>query len=153
MALLPNEGVSVKELVESLDGQTYRDLMYGRTGGKVYVSIPKFETSYSVEMKQILESLGMGVAFDPDNADFSGLGTYDKSNICIGSVIHKTFISVDEQGTKAAAATAVGMVNATSVGPERFYTVYLDRPFVYMLVDLETSMPLFTGVMNDVSAK
>ena len=62
-------------------------------------------------------------------------------------MLHKTYISVDEKGTKAAAVTAVEM--PTECEPAEIRTVHLDRPFVYMLIDCETNLPFFIGTMTD----
>ena len=71
-------------------------------------------------------------------------------NICIGRVIHKTFISVAEKGTRAGAATVVEMVTEGAMFVEDYREVVLDRPFVYMLIDCETNLPFFIGTMMNV---
>jgi serpin B len=116
---------------------------------EVKTAIPKFESDYSVEMSDILKSMGMTDAFDGGLADFSGLGKSADGNIFISRVIHKTFITVDEKGTKAGAATAVEM-ETLSAPMEEPKTVYLDRPFVYMLIDCETNLPIFIGTVTDM---
>ena len=100
-------------------------------------------------MSEILKSMGMPLAFDEDNADFSGLGTTSAGNIYINRVIHKTFISVAEKGTKAGATTVIEVANK-SAAPDEIKRVYLDRPFVYMLVDCENNIPFFIGTMMDI---
>ena len=91
--------------------------------------------------------MGMDKVFDDALANFSGLGTYENRNIYINRVLHKTSIQVAEQGTKAGAATAVEIAYATGAyGPaEEPTTVYLDRPFVYMIVERDSGIPLFMG--------
>ena len=85
-------------------------------------------------------------AFDGANADFTALGTSDEGNIYISRVLHKTFLQVDEEGTKAAAATAV---DATTESAALYpHSVLLNRPFVYMIVDLETGLPIFLGALT-----
>ena len=80
------------------------------------------------------------------------LGIYNsgKNNIYISRVLHKTFVSVGEKGTRAGAATVVEMVKNTSISINTPKEVYLDRPFVYMLVDCENNIPFFIGVMSDI---
>ena len=94
--------------------------------------------------------MGMTEAFDVDNADFEGLGTSTGGNIFISRVIHKTYISVEEKGTKAAAVTIVEPGDGAAMEPEQPKEVYLDRPFVYMLIDCENNIPFFIGTMMDV---
>lgn len=149
VALLPNEGVTVSEYVASLDGASLQTLLQNPRQASVYASIPKFESEYSVEMSDILKGMGMTEAFDDTQADFGKLGTSTVGNISISRVLHKTFISVGEKGTRAGAATAVEMKAEGAYEPQVSMEVYLDRPFVYMLVDCENNIPLFIGTMMD----
>ena len=153
VALLPNEGVSVDEYVKSLDGESLSNLLSNVSSATVKTAIPKFETEYDADMANILKSMGMTDAFDKYNADFSSLGTYGNYNIFINRVLHKTHIQVGEKGTKAGAVTAVEMNKdtATDPGEEEIKKVYLDRPFVYMLIDCENNIPFFIGTMMDVN--
>lgn len=153
VAMLPNEGVTVSQYVDSLTGEHLRDLLNNPQDLTVFASIPKFETEYDIEMSEVLQEMGMTDAFDLRVADFSRLGTYnvDGMNICINRVLHKTFISVTEQGTRAGAATAVEMVAEGAAEIIEYKEVVLDRPFVYMLIDCETNLPFFIGSMMNVN--
>ena len=153
VAMLPNEGVSVSQYVDSLTSEHLRELLNNPQDLTVFASIPKFETEYDIEMSEVLQEMGMTDAFDYRVADFSKLGTYnvDGMNICINRVLHKTFISVSEQGTRAGAATAVEMVAEGAMEIVEFKEVVLDRPFVYMLIDCETNLPFFIGTMMNVN--
>ena len=153
VAMLPNEGVSVSQYVDSLTGEHLRELLNNPLDVTVFASIPKFETEYDIEMSDVLQVMGMTDAFDWRVADFSRLGTYNVEgmNICINRVLHKTFISVSEQGTRAGAATAVEMVAEGAMEIVEFKEVVLDRPFVYMLIDCETNLPFFIGTMMNVN--
>lgn len=150
-ALLPEEGLTVNDYVASLDGEALLKMLAAPQVVPVEAKLPKFETEYSTEMSEVLKAMGMPGAFDPAFADFSGLGTSKAGNIFISRVIHKTFISVAEKGTKAGAATVIEM-KAESADPffEDQKYVLLDRPFVYMLIDTETNIPFFIGTMMDV---
>ena len=149
VALLPKEGVSLAEYTEALDGKALSELLANPKAGTVYTSIPKFETEYSAEMSDTLKSMGMTDAFDSYAADFLKLGRSDAGNIFISRVLHKTFISVGEKGTKAGAATVVERLD-TAADPTEAKKIYLDRPFVYMLVDCENNIPFFIGTMADM---
>ena len=153
VAMLPNEGVTVSQYVDSLTGEHLRELLNNPQDLTVFASIPKFETEYDIEMSEVLQEMGMTDAFDWRVADFSRLGTYnvDGMNICINRVLHKTFISVTEQGTRAGAATAVEMVAEGAAEIIEYMEVVLDRPFVYMLIDCETNLPFFIGSMMNVN--
>ncbi len=150
-ALLPNEGVSVADYVASLTGEHLQELLTNSEQVTTYARLPKFETEYSVEMSDILKAMGMTDAFDVELADFSRLGSSDNGNIYISQVLHKTFLSVAEQGTKAGAATGVEMAEGAAL-IEDYRTVTLDRPFVYMLIDCEENLPFFIGTLMDVDA-
>ena len=153
VAMLPNEGVSVSKYVDSLSGEYLQDLLNNPQDVTVFASTPKFEVEYDIEMSKVLQEMGMADAFDYHVADFSRLGTYqaDGMNICINRVLHKTFISVAEQGTRAGAATAVEMVAEGAMEIVEFKEVVLDRPFIYMLIDCETNLPFFIGTMMNVN--
>ena len=151
-AMLPNEGVSVSEYIASLDGESLNALLANPQYTAVQTSIPKFEMEYGVEMSEILMGMGMPRAFDPDNAEFERLGTSTDGNIYISRVLHKTFISVGEKGTKAGAATVVEMQDCAAEEPQEPKQVYLDRPFVYMLIDRENNIPFFIGMMMDAES-
>lgn len=150
-ALLPEEGVSLEDYVASLTGEGLHELLSNPERPDVRTAIPKFEAEYSVLLNDILEKLGMKDAFDSGTADLSGLGSSLDGNLYISRVIHKTYIAVDEKGTKAGAATVVEVNTESAVmEPEEVKTVYLDRPFVYMIIDCEEKLPVFIGTVTDL---
>ncbi len=152
VALLPDEGVTVADYVASLTGAGLTALLESAQDITVEAAIPKFTSEYSAELSEALAALGMTDAFDIDLADFSLLGEYEDGNICISRVLHKTYIAVDERGTQAGAATVVEMVAETALeAPEETETVYLNRPFVYLLIDCETNTPIFMGTVMEVA--
>lgn len=152
VAMLPKEGVTVAEYVEGLTGEHLKRMLDEPEDILVETAIPKFETRCDVQMSEILQQMGMNDAFSKNDADFSRLGIYhsDGSNIYISRVLHKTFISVAEQGTKAGAATVIELPAEGAFANPEYRTVTLDRPFVYLLIDCETNLPFFIGMMMDV---
>ena len=151
VALLPNEGVTVSEYVNSLDGASLAALLANAESRSVETAIPKFESEYDIEMSSILEAMGMSNAFNVTFADFTGIGDSTEGGIYISKVIHKTYIQVGEKGTKAGAVTAIEMNDGSAGPPDEIKQVYLDRPFVYMLIDCETNTPFFIGTVMDVN--
>ncbi len=149
-ALLPDEGTDVDDYLKSLSGERLNKILNDAEECYVVTSIPKFESEYDVELRKVLSDMGMGKAFSYD-AEFGKIGKCS-NNFHIRKVQHKTFISVDEDGTKAGAATAV-MVGGTGGTPKEKHEVNLDRPFVYMLIDMETKTPFFIGIMRDPALK
>lgn len=149
-ALLPNEGITVADYVDTLTGEHLQNLLSAPEKTTVFTAIPKFKTETSLELSEFLKTMGMTNAFDIACADFSGMGSSQNGPLFINRVLHKTYIAVDEQGTRAGAATAVE-ANGGSAGPMDVKTVYLDRPFVYMLIDCEANLPFFLGTMMDIN--
>ena len=146
VGLLPAEGVSVEELLASLDGDALEELLTPVEGAGAEIGLPKFTASYEAELADALRSLGMTDAFDAELADFSRMGTSERGPLYVGSVLHKTFIDVNEEGTRAAAATTVTMDSAAAPdSPIEYHEVILDRPFVYLIVDLRCDLPVFIG--------
>lgn len=153
-ALLPKENINVSDYIATLNGENLNKLITNRKNAIVNTAIPKFESEYNTEMSKTLSKMGMVDAFNAGKADFKGLGSCKEGNIYINRVIHKTFISVGEKGTKAGAATAVEMKNeSAAIMTEEPKKVYLDRPFVYMLIDCETNIPFFIGTMMEPISK
>ena len=151
MAILPNEEVGVEEYVKNMTGQTFIDLYNNASYEEVLTKMPEFTYDYDAELKTPLQNLGIKKAFEPFGADLTGMGSTGFDNLYVDSVLHKTHIELDKNGTKAAAATAVIVNVATSVGPtDPPKEVYLDRPFIYAIVEAETGLPVFIGVVNTV---
>ena len=149
VALLPKEGIKVADYVALLSADGLHQMLSTAKRTVVNARLPKFKTEYNILLNDVLMEMGMEDAFSFADADFSRMAVSDDGNIFISRVLHKTFISVDEQGTKAGAATAV---ETTDYGMHitESYNVFLDRPFVYMLIDCETNQPFFIGTMMDV---
>lgn len=147
VGLLPKEGVSVGELVGSLDGAMLRELLTPVYGTRAEIGLPRFTATYESDLSGALAGLGMADAFDPERADFSRVGSSEAGPLYIGEVLHKTYVDVNEEGTRAAAATVVALESGSSApgGPTETREVILDRPFVYLIVDQLTGMPVFAG--------
>ena len=145
-ALLPNEGIHLDEYAASLNGEHLKELIANAQRVTVYATIPKFQCEYNIEMSEILQIMGMTDAFESAIADFSKMGHSARGNIFINRILHKTYISVDEKGTIAGASTVVEMIEEGA--PANTKTVYLDHPFLYMLIDCEQNLPIFIGTLN-----
>ena len=145
-AILP--GGDIKSFITSLSGEKLSKILGSAEDCIVEVKLPKFGYEYSSKLNDALSALGMPTAFDQNNADFSGIGKSTMGNISIGEVIHKTKIEVNEKGTKAGAAALVELVDEGCVIAEK--QVILNRPFMYMILDNETMLPLFAGIYTGV---
>lgn len=145
-ALLPDENTGIDDYVASLSGDKLMKIFSSaKRGNKVNVKMPKFRAEYSAQLIDTLKKMGVKDAFDSKTADFSSL--IENRDAYIATVVHKTFIEVDENGTRAAASTLVGADTMSLMEP---YSVFLNRPFVYMIVDTETNLPLFIGVQTEI---
>lgn len=146
LLIVPDEGRfgEVEGLLGSgLTSDTVSDL----TMTTVALTLPKFTFRTQAQLGQSLKTLGMPAAFDPTGADFSGMTTEEQ--LFIDEVIHEAYIAVDEEGTEAAAATAVVMRAGSA--PQVDVTLTIDRPFIFALRDTETGALLFLGRVADPS--
>lgn len=150
VALLPNEGVSVSDYLNSLTPEALLQTLSTHRAATVYTAMPKFSYDYGIALSDTLKSMGMPTAFDKDYADFSPMATADRRNLFIGKVLHKTHITVDTEGTRAGAVTSASIDSITDALTE-VYEVTLDRPFVYLILDTETNLPIFIGTVMSVS--
>ncbi len=110
----------------------------------VILQLPKFELEYEIEYNEILKAMGMELAFDEWEADFTGIADVSPQNLFISEVKHKTFIRVDEEGTEAAAVTSVG-IGITSMPP----SIIVDRPFAFIIHERESGTNLFMGKVKN----
>ncbi|MFC1958272.1 serpin family protein [Chloroflexota bacterium] len=141
--LLPKAG-QFETFEESIDYKTVNGIISELENSQVSLTMPKFEFESEFSLKSTLADMGMPAAFST-NADFSGMS--GNRDLFIDEVIHKAFVSVDEAGTEAAAATAV-IMRLTAM-PAEPISVTIDRPFIFLIRDIETSTVLFIGrVLN-----
>ncbi|MBQ3109376.1 MAG: serpin family protein [Clostridia bacterium] len=144
LALKPNEG-TVRELIAGFDGQALSGYLAAAEERFAWLTMPKFTKEYSIEMQDVLTQMGLGIAFDPYSADFSGAAP----ELFISRVLQKTRIDVHEKGTEAAAATLVEAADGAAMLEEEPVELCFDSPYLYAVVDLESRLPLFFGIMDD----
>jgi serpin B len=144
--VMPWEVSGIEGLVEGLDQSRWSGWIAALDSTAMLVSLPKFTLEYEMTLKDVLKALGMEEAFT-ENADFTnlyrGLG-----RAFISDVKHKTFVDVNEEGTEAAAVTSVE-VGVTSAPP----SIYVDRPFVFVIRERYSGTILFMGKMLDPSSE
>lgn len=149
VGLLPKEGTDVYALVESLTGESWTALWESRTYTAVDVQMPEFTCSSSMPLEEVLKSMGVTDLFRGDLADLSPMGSYDFGNLYCSRLQQEAFIQVDRSGTKAAAITWGEITNETAA--VICCQVILDRPYVYAIVDNATGIPVFLGLITDLS--
>ena len=146
-ALLPREGITPEQCAASLTGEELVALLTNPGRVSVDVGLPKFKIEYAADLSAALKGMGVERAFA--GGDFTGMGSSEEGPLAISRVMHKTFIAVDEKGTKAGAATAVEMAPTAAPPVEDPKVVILDRPFLYFIFDTATGLPLFIGTVTD----
>jgi serpin B len=143
LIVMPDAG-KFADMENNLDAVRAGNIIKGLDSRQVALSMPSFKFESEFGLKKTLSAMGMPEAFS-SSADFSGMT--GRKDLYISSVIHKAFISTDETGTEAAAATAV-IMNATAM-PLAPLEVKIDRPFIFLIRDIKTGTVLFIGrVMN-----
>jgi len=144
LIILPRQSTSVDELIKNISPEFLRNIINGLSEEELTVSIPKYKLSTGYQLKKVLSDMGMPQPFT-DEADFSRMSA--TNDLKISDVFHKAFIEVDEEGTEAAAATAVVLMMKSVFGGEKFFTA--NRPYLFILREKNTGSILFLGKMAD----
>jgi len=134
LIILPNKKLSMNEFIEILDKDNdyYYSIINNLKRNKVNLRLPKFEITYSKQLKEVLKIIGVNLPFEK-NADFSKIRS--QNDIYINEIIHKTYLKVDEKGTEAAAVTMIEMLTGSAFQPEqeKIYFMHVNRPFLFIL--------------------
>lgn len=146
--ILPNKGVGIGSLIKDFSAKNWAAWSGQFKPKEGSVTIPKWRVESSFELKDILKEMGLGVAFDPQKADFSAMANVKAGDLFISRVIHKTFVEVDETGTEAAAATGVEMKTTSAMPTQEVFEFVADRPFIYAITDKATGSVMFIGVFG-----
>ena len=144
---LPATNSSPQELLAGFNGENWRDDILPQFSEREgTLAFPKFKMDYDVTLNGALESLGMKRAFDSQDADFSAMAD---EPLFVSVVKQKSFISVNEEGTEAAAVTTIMMGGRLAMKPVAPFEMTVDRPFFFVIADNETQLILFMGIVND----
>ncbi len=153
VAILPKEEGSANEYAANMTAQSYNEFMESVSYDyDVETQMPEFKSEYEIVMNDILcNQFGMRDAFDPEKADFTNIAMLDEGNLYISTVLHKTYIELDRNGTRAAAVTAIQLDSCSADMPREIKSVILDRPFVYAIIHTSNNQPVFIGTMNTIA--
>ncbi len=144
IVLLPRKVDGLDELEKKLSGENLKKWLGKMRPREVKVAFPKFEFTSKFTLAEKLAEMGMNEAFSAQKADFSGMATVEQ--LFLSAVIHKAFVAVDEEGTEAAAATAVVMTaTAMPVKPPKPKIFKADHPFIFLIRHNATGSILFAG--------
>ena len=138
---MPDNDSDIQGFLEEINVGEITNATQNMSRQSVKISLPRFKYEYKKELKEILSDMGMAIAFG-DGANFSGIS--QNAKLAIDNVTHKAFIETTEEGTKAAAATVVGvkLMSARPIEPINFV---IDRPFFYIIRDTESNVAIFIG--------
>lgn len=144
--ILPNSGQNIKDFLGKYTVMEWNNLQNSlKSTRKVNVGLPKFTLEYEIQLKDVLQKMGMTEAFS-DKANLSKISS--KGGLLVNSVKHKTFVQIDEKGTEAAGVTSIG-VGVTSINPDSPPTVIFDRPFFILLSEKQSNTVLFIGRISN----
>ncbi len=144
LLLLPKGSLTAEELAQNLSNNKWESWMSSISPTGAILSLPKFSFGYEKKLNDILSLMGMRIAFDPLQADFTGINSW--GNLYISLVKHKTYIEVSEEGTEASAVTVVGIA-FTSFDPDAPIMKYItfDKPFLFAIREKTTNAIVFIG--------
>jgi serine protease inhibitor len=146
--ILPAAGTSIDQFAASLTQTQWNAIVNKLDSAKVQLFLPKFTLNYFISLKSVLSALGMGIAFDPMRADLSGISTAEK--LFVSDVLHKTYVEVDEQGTEAAAVTAI-IVGTVVIKEPPVPVMRIDHPFIFAIRERQTGTILFIGKADSLA--
>jgi serpin B len=154
LVLLPDRTDGLPDLEETLSAQMLRDCVARMGVREIKLFLPRFKLTWgTVDIRDQLTALGMALAFNPSKADFSGINGREPPNeeaLFIANVFHKAFVEVNEEGTEAAAATAVGLTLGASLAEPPPVPIFrADHPFVFAIRDRKSGTVLFLGRIAD----
>lgn len=148
IALIPSSTNSVEGMISDLQNRTYyNSVISSFSNGNVTLSLPKFKYRFDCDLRNTLNNMGMGIALDPDNADFSNLFN-SADNFYISMVKQFNYIDLNEKGTEAASVTVIG-IGVTSMPINT--VIDFNKPFIYLIREKSTGTILFSGVILNPS--
>ena len=148
---LPRKTAGLPGFLRSLDETHWKRWTSQFDENRGEIALPKFETTYSKQLNDALEAMGMRLAFDDRRADFSRIPLHPTpaTPLFISDVEHKTWMKVDEEGTEAGAATSVVIEEASLSATPHPFVMIVDHPFFFAITDQESGALLFAGVVMD----
>jgi len=143
VAILPANNMSIDQLIEYLDNDTWQNIIENLHEQDVLLRLPRFRIECEIELNGPVKNVGMQKIFIPRIADLSNISNYD---LFVSYIKQKTFVEVNEEGTEAAAVTNIEIVVTISDKPVPFFA---NRPFLYLIKEKSTGAILFIGRMDE----
>ena len=141
--ILPVQGKTTSDILNSLTSDNWSTILSSLTKQQIMLYMPRFKVENKFQLKNPLIEMGMKKAFT-DFADFSGIAN---AGLMISEVVHKTYVTVDEDGTEAAAVTNIGFVTTSM---PNYPIVTVNHPFIFVIREKSTGVILFIGKMGTV---
>ncbi len=145
MSVKPKDG-DISKLMEGFDYSKFVSTVGAAQEGQCDFRMPKFSIESEIDLNDCVKQLGAQLIFDPDNADLSGFGESENGNVYVSKIFQKAKIDVDEEGTRAAAATMIVANDCASL--IEYKEVILDSSFFWCVYDGKTNIPLFMGTFT-----
>ncbi len=147
VAVKPRGGISIREAYRRLDAQTMDKLIQTRNSEKIDLKLPRFEVVFDKVLNESLIHMGLARCFDAGKADFASMGKSQRGDrLYVDLVRQKARMIVNERGTEAAAETELLAALCAVFDVKK---LYFDEPFLYLIMDMGTNMPLFIGILDD----
>ncbi len=146
LIVLPKQGKKIKDIVPNMTATKWNNIIASLNKQSITIFLPRFKIGNKLELKPVLEGLGITNAFSPDDADFSGISTQAK--LFVQRVIHQTYCEVNEEGTEAAAVTIVD-IGITSAPIVKEFVA--NKPFIFIVREKSTGIIVFTGKIGKLS--
>lgn len=139
---LPRGKYNLADVTASLKKSDWNEVRNNLRSYSVDLWLPKFETKFQIQLKEILSAMGMPSAFDSEKADFKAMSDFA---LRLSFVQQNAVIKVDEEGSEAAVVSSAGMEKATAVAPEKPVVFHADHPFLYLIAEASSGAVLFAG--------
>ena len=145
VVILPKKGKTVDDVTDYLTKDTWNEFVRSMVTCRVDLWLPKFETTYKIQLNDILSDMGMSSAFNAISANFKSMSNAD---IYLSLIKQNAVIKVDEEGTEAVAVSFSGMAGE-SLEHGDLISFHADRPFLYLITEASTGAILFAGKYSD----
>jgi serpin B len=148
VVVLPRRRDGIKQLEESITSENFSDWRTSSAREQVTVYLPKLEMEWNTDLSERFQSMGLENIFKFSVNNYKNLTSDRKYPMCVSQIFHKAHVIIDEEGTEAAAVTAIIMAGTTSMPPSRTYEFRADHPFIFFIADNATGAILFMGRYN-----
>ncbi|MGN0298564.1 MAG: serpin family protein, partial [Lachnospiraceae bacterium] len=156
VAIKTTDDLDIRSQLSQMTAEQFSALLDTKNNIDIQLTLPKFEVTFDQKLNDSLINLGLGLAFEPELADFSSMGTIksteiknENNNLYLKLVQQQAVIRVDEKGTEAAAVTIiVGANGSAAPSPDEPLVLTFNKPFFYMIIDTNTNLPVFAGILD-----